>query len=72
MPSLVQSPCRHTLHAGDHHCLPQVGYTIRFDDKTSPDTRVKFATDGMLLRCVPLLTPGPSRPPLIAPLSRLQ
>ena len=27
-----------------------VGYTIRFDDKTSPHTRVKFATDGMLLR----------------------
>lgn len=71
MLSLVQSPCRHTLHAGDHHCLPQVGYTIRFDDKTSPDTRVKFATDGMLLRCVSLL-PVPTSPPLIAPLSRLQ
>ncbi len=36
-----------------------VGYSIRFDDKTSPDTRIKFATDGMLLREVmtdPLLS----------------
>ncbi|ELP94791.1 pre-mRNA-splicing factor ATP-dependent RNA helicase PRP16, putative [Entamoeba invadens IP1] len=27
-----------------------VGYTIRFEDKTSPKTRVKFMTDGILLR----------------------
>lgn len=27
-----------------------VGYTIRFDDRTSSQTAVKFATDGMLLR----------------------
>uniref|UniRef100_A0A7S1CH90 RNA helicase n=1 Tax=Bicosoecida sp. CB-2014 TaxID=1486930 RepID=A0A7S1CH90_9STRA len=27
-----------------------VGYTIRFDDTTTPRTAVKFATDGMLLR----------------------
>jgi pre-mRNA-splicing factor ATP-dependent RNA helicase DHX15/PRP43 len=27
-----------------------VGYTIRFDDKTSSDTVLKYATDGMLLR----------------------
>lgn len=26
-----------------------VGYTIRFDDKTSKQTRLKFATDGALL-----------------------
>ena len=27
-----------------------MGYTIRFEDKTSGATKVKFATDGMLLR----------------------
>ena len=27
-----------------------VGYCIRFDDKTSSDTRLKYLTDGMLLR----------------------
>ncbi len=27
-----------------------VGYTIRFDDKSSPKTRIKYLTDGMLLR----------------------
>jgi hypothetical protein len=29
---------------------PQVGYSIRFDDATSPATRIKYMTDGMLLR----------------------
>eukprot|EP00796_Vickermania_ingenoplastis_P005532 gene5532-3990_t len=28
----------------------EVGYTIRFDDKSSPKTRLKYLTDGMLLR----------------------
>mmetsp|Transcript_63871 Transcript_63871/g.103249 ORF Transcript_63871/g.103249 Transcript_63871/m.103249 type:complete len:653 (+) Transcript_63871:2-1960(+) len=28
----------------------QVGYTVRFDDCSGPDTRVKFMTDGMLMR----------------------
>jgi len=28
----------------------EVGYSVRFDDKTSEDTRIKFLTDGMLLR----------------------
>lgn len=28
----------------------QVGYTIRFDDKTCPQTQMKYMTDGMLLR----------------------
>lgn len=28
----------------------QVGYTVRFEDVTSEDTRIKFLTDGMLLR----------------------
>ena len=27
-----------------------VGYTIRFEDKTGPLTRLKYLTDGMLLR----------------------
>ena len=36
-----------------------VGYTIRFEDKSGPDTRLKYLTDGMLLResmSDPLLT----------------
>ncbi|KAI9596207.1 P-loop containing nucleoside triphosphate hydrolase protein [Syncephalis fuscata] len=28
----------------------QVGYTIRFDDKSTPDTRLRYVTDGVLLR----------------------
>jgi len=28
----------------------EVGYTIRFEDKTSERTRLRFLTDGMLLR----------------------
>ncbi|CUS24823.1 LAQU0S20e00672g1_1 [Lachancea quebecensis] len=28
----------------------EVGYSIRFEDKTSKDTRIKFMTDGILLR----------------------
>ena len=28
----------------------QVGYTIRFEDKSSASTRIKYCTDGMLLR----------------------
>jgi ATP-dependent RNA helicase DHX8/PRP22 len=28
----------------------QVGYSIRFDDMTSPDTVIKYMTDGMLMR----------------------
>jgi ATP-dependent RNA helicase DHX8/PRP22 len=28
----------------------QVGYTIRFEDCTSPETIIKYMTDGMLLR----------------------
>ena len=32
-------------------CLGQeVGYTIRFEDCTSPETVIKYMTDGMLLR----------------------
>jgi len=28
----------------------QVGYTIRFEDCTNPETCIKYMTDGMLLR----------------------
>eukprot|EP00887_Chlorella_sp_A99_P005931 scaffold29.g5931.t1 len=28
----------------------EVGYSIRFDDRTSPETAIKYLTDGMLLR----------------------
>lgn len=28
----------------------KVGYSIRFDDKTSKSTRIKYMTDGLLLR----------------------
>lgn len=28
----------------------RAGFTIRFEDKTSPATKVKYLTDGMLLR----------------------
>lgn len=28
----------------------QVGYSIRFEDCTSPSTEIKYMTDGMLLR----------------------
>ena len=34
----------------------EVGYTIRFEDRTSPETRIKYMTDGMLQREV-LLDP---------------
>lgn len=30
--------------------LPLVGYSIRFDDRTSSETRIRFMTDGFLLR----------------------
>lgn len=30
--------------------MVQVGYTIRFEDCTSPETVIKYMTDGMLLR----------------------
>lgn len=30
--------------------ISQVGYTVRFEDVTSSETKLKFMTDGMLLR----------------------
>lgn len=38
----------------------EVGYTVRFEDVTSPETRIKFMTDGMLLREL-LVDPDMSR-----------
>ena len=38
-----------------------VGYSVRFDDKTSEDSRIKFLTDGMLLREATLHDPLLSR-----------
>lgn len=31
-------------------CSEQVGYSVRFDDKSSGATRIKYMTDGMLVR----------------------
>ena len=28
----------------------EVGYSIRFEDVTSPETKIKYMTDGMLMR----------------------
>lgn len=28
----------------------QVGYNVRFDDTSCPDTRIRYLTDGMLVR----------------------
>jgi len=38
----------------------KVGYSVRFEDKTSSSTRIKFLTDGMLLREA-MLDPSLSR-----------
>jgi HrpA-like RNA helicase len=40
-------------HVAEQRGVPlggEVGYAVRFDDKTSPKTRIKFMTDGILLR----------------------
>lgn len=39
-----------SVHFSCSAYIPQVGYTVRFEDATSPETKVKFMTDGMLLR----------------------
>lgn len=38
----------------------EVGYTIRFEDKTSPDTKIKYMTDGIMQREI-LLDPELSK-----------
>lgn len=37
-------------YLSNHPYLPQVGYSIRFEDCTSERTVLKYMTDGMLLR----------------------
>ena len=37
-------------HSQHRSCVLQVGYSVRFDDKSSRATQIKFLTDGMLLR----------------------
>ncbi|KDN47150.1 P-loop containing nucleoside triphosphate hydrolase protein [Tilletiaria anomala UBC 951] len=37
-------------HAGPSKDDALVGYSIRFDDRTGPSTRIKFMTDGFVLR----------------------
>lgn len=41
-----------TRVAKERHCELglEVGYSVRFDDKTTNQTRIKYMTDGMLLR----------------------
>ncbi|WFD19007.1 RNA helicase [Malassezia caprae] len=44
----------------EHDGLPEwVGYSVRFDDRTTRHTRIKFLTDGMLIR--EILGPLPRR-----------
>lgn len=43
-------------HLGD-----RVGYSVRFEDKTSPNTKIKYVTDGLLLREATLHDPLLSR-----------
>lgn len=40
-----------SIHVGMRQSLTQVGYSIRFEDLSSPTrTRIKYLTDGMLFR----------------------
>ena len=44
----ILSDCSHVAETLCKHL--QVGYAIRFEDMTSPETVIKYMTDGMLLR----------------------
>lgn len=58
--SLLKSPCiivtsaqTHALESiccAIHACFSQVGYSVRFDDKSCASTKIRYMTDGMLLR----------------------
>lgn len=38
------------LHKGSDDRPEHVGYSVRFDDRTNKNTKIKFMTDGMLIR----------------------
>ena len=42
--------CEHRGNGQSIQELLQIGYAVRFDDKTSNTTKIKYLTDGMLLR----------------------
>ena len=44
--ALLAAPHIHVTNGA----LWQVGYSVRFDDRSSRATRIKYMTDGMLLR----------------------
>ena len=46
----AMSVARHVVDELDVQLATHVGYLIRFEDRTSEETIVKFLTDGMLLR----------------------
>lgn len=52
---------RVATEAGASQLGREVGYTVRFDDCSSPSTRIKYVTDGMLLREATLSDPLLSR-----------
>lgn len=39
-----------SLSFRNHPTTPQVGYAIRFEDVSGPQTRIRYCTDGLLLR----------------------
>jgi ATP-dependent RNA helicase DHX33 len=39
-----------SIEKSEHRAAKLVGYSVRFDDRTSQETRIKFMTDGWLLR----------------------
>jgi ATP-dependent RNA helicase DHX33 len=41
---------RVALETGGRPIGSLVGYSVRFDEKSSPETRIKFMTDGMIVR----------------------
>lgn len=46
----AMSVAQRVADEGDFRLGEQVGYTIRFEDCTGPQTFLKYMTDGMLLR----------------------
>ena len=46
----ARQPFPHSTTHPDGAAQPQVGYAIRFEDCTGPETVIKYMTDGVLLR----------------------